>query len=50
MDIWYKDEFILWRNRGKKLIDQETNTQVYTKNLIIQEVEYSPAYDDKGEE
>jgi len=33
---------------GKKLIDQETNTQVYTKNLIIQEVEYSPAYDDKG--
>jgi hypothetical protein len=23
--------------RGKKLIDQETNTQVYTKNLIIQE-------------
>lgn len=33
---------------GKKLIDQETNTQVYTKNLIIQEVDYSPAYDDKG--
>ena len=33
---------------GKKLMDQETNTQVYTKNLIIQEVEYSPAYDNKG--
>ncbi len=33
---------------GKIHIDQETNTQVYTKNLIIQEVTLTPSYDEKG--
>ncbi|HNW23731.1 MAG TPA: DUF3048 C-terminal domain-containing protein, partial [Candidatus Dojkabacteria bacterium] len=28
--------------------DQETNTQVYAKNLVIQEVVLTPSYDDKG--
>jgi len=29
-------------------LDQETNTQVYAKNVIIQEINMSPSYDDKG--
>ncbi len=29
-------------------LDQETNTQVYAKNLIVQEINMSPSYDDKG--
>ncbi len=33
---------------GKIHIDQETNTQVYAKNLIIQEVLLTPSYDNKG--
>ncbi len=33
---------------GKVHIDQESNTQVYTKNLIIQEVTLTPSYDEKG--
>jgi hypothetical protein len=37
------------REVGKQAdIDQETNTQVYAKNVIIQEVVLTPTYDDKG--
>jgi len=36
----------LRRIGGKLDIDQETNTQVWAKNVIIQEVDTSPAYDD----
>lgn len=43
-----KKNIYLKETAGKIHVDQEINTQVYTKNLILQEVEYSPAYDDKG--
>ena len=33
---------------GKRDIDQETNTQIYAKNLVIQEIKYTPTNDDKG--
>ncbi len=33
---------------GKVDIDQETNTQVYAKNVIIQEVSLTPTYDEKS--
>lgn len=33
---------------GKKDIDQETNTQVYAKNLVIQETKYTATNDEKG--
>ena len=33
---------------GKADIDQETNTQVYAKNIIIQETTYTPSYDSAG--
>ena len=33
---------------GKIHIDQETNTQVFAKNLILQEVVLTPSYDSKG--
>jgi len=33
---------------GKIHIDQESNTQVYAKNLIIQEVTLTPSYDEKS--
>lgn len=29
-------------------LDQESNTQVYAKNVIIQEISMTPSYDDKG--
>ena len=43
-----KKNIYLKETGGKIHVDQETNTQVYTKNLILQEVIYTPAYDDKG--
>jgi hypothetical protein len=43
-----KKNIYLKQTGGKPHIDQESNTQLYAKNLILQEVEYSPAYDDKG--
>lgn len=33
---------------GKTDIDQETNTQVYAKNVIVQEVSLTPTYDNKS--
>jgi len=33
---------------GKIDIDQETNTQLFSKNVIIQEVTMTPTYDEKG--
>ena len=33
---------------GKIDIDQETNTQVYAKNIVIQETTYTPSYDSAG--
>lgn len=33
---------------GKIHLDQETNTQVYAKNLILQEIVLTPSYDNKG--
>lgn len=36
----------LRRVGGEIDIDQETNTQVWAKNIVIQEVDTSPAYDD----
>ena len=37
------------KETGKKIdIDQEMNTQVYAKSLVIQEVNMHPAYDDAG--
>ena len=43
-----KKNIFLKETGGRVHIDQESNTQVYAKNLILQEVEYTPAYDDKG--
>lgn len=43
-----KKNIYLKETGGRVHIDQESNTQVYAKNLILQEVEYTPAYDDKG--
>lgn len=37
------------KQTGKQAdLDQETNTQVYAKNVVIQEIGMVPAYDDKG--
>jgi hypothetical protein len=33
---------------GNPDIDQETNTQVYAKVVVVQETDLTPAYDDKG--
>ncbi len=33
---------------GKIHIDQESGAQIYAKNLILQEIEYTPSYDNKG--
>ncbi len=43
-----KSNTYLLETGGKPLIDQETNTQVYAKNLILQEVTYASANDNKG--
>lgn len=49
--VWTYDSktnsYLLQTGRHASL-DQETNTQVYAKNLIVQEINMSPSYDDKG--
>ncbi len=49
--VWTYDnkKNVYFKETGGKIhIDQETNTQVYAKNLVIQEVVLTPSYDDKG--
>ena len=49
--IWtydHKSNSYFKQTGGKADIDQETNTQVYAKNIIIQETTYTPSYDSAG--
>lgn len=43
-----KTNTYLKETAGRVHIDQESSAQIYAKNLVMQEVEYTPAYDDKG--
>ena len=49
--VWTYDSKtnLYFKQTGGKLdVDQESSTQIYTKNLVIQEVTLTPSYDDKG--
>lgn len=49
--IWTYDSktnSYLKQTGGQPDLDQETNTQIYAKNLVIQEVNMSSTYDEKG--